>query len=156
MATAVAAELRADDEVMANPQKYYDRIIDIDLSALEPYINGPFTPDAATPISEFSEKVLKNGYPRKMEVGLIGSCTNSSLYDMLKVAAMLKGKTIHPSVSLSVSPGSRQVLTMIWYRNQAKRFTTCGLSILPMKKNSTERKIQTTDLTVSAESVKPH
>ena len=55
MATAVAAELRADDEVMANPQKYYDRIIDIDLSALEPYINGPFTPDAATPISEFSE-----------------------------------------------------------------------------------------------------
>ena len=69
MATAVAAELRADDEVMANPQKYYDRIIDIDLSALEPYINGPFTPDAATPISEFSEKVLKNGYPRKMEVG---------------------------------------------------------------------------------------
>ena len=70
MATAVAEGLRADDEVVANPEKYYDRIIDIDLSTLEPYINGPFTPDAATPVSEFAEKVLKNGYPRKMEVGL--------------------------------------------------------------------------------------
>ena len=57
------------------PLKYYDRVIEIDLSELEPYINGPFTPDAATPISEFAEKVLLNGYPRKMEVGLIGSCT---------------------------------------------------------------------------------
>ena len=64
MATAVAEGLRADDEVVANPEKYYDRIIDIDLSTLEPYINGPFTPDAATPVSEFAEKVLKNGYPR--------------------------------------------------------------------------------------------
>ena len=81
MATAVAEGLRADDEVVANPEKYYDRIIDIDLSTLEPYINGPFTPDAATPVSEFAEKVLKNGYPRKMEVGLIGSCTNSSYQD---------------------------------------------------------------------------
>ena len=65
MATAVAKGLRADDEVVANPEKYYDRIIDIDLSTLEPYINGPFTPDAATPVSEFAEKVLKNGYPRR-------------------------------------------------------------------------------------------
>lgn len=75
LAESVTADLRADDEVMALPEKFYDRIIEINLSELEPYINGPFTPDAATPISEFAEKVLLNGYPRKMEVGLIGSCT---------------------------------------------------------------------------------
>ena len=78
MAASVAADLRADDEVLANPEKYYDRIIEIDLSLLEPYINGPFTPDAATPISKFAEVVITNNYPRRMEVGLIGSCTNSS------------------------------------------------------------------------------
>ena len=73
MADAVSADLQADAEVVADPSAYYDRVIEIDLSELEPYINGPFTPDAATPISEFAEKVLLNGYPRKMEVGLIGS-----------------------------------------------------------------------------------
>lgn len=82
LAEAVDCELRADQQVTDEPEKYYDRVIDIDLSTLEPYINGPFTPDAATPISEFAEKVLLNGYPRKMEVGLIGSCTNSSLPDL--------------------------------------------------------------------------
>ena len=112
MATAVAAELRADDEVMANPQKYYDRIIDIDLSALEPYINGPFTPDAATPISEFSEKVLKNGYPRKMEVGLIGSCTNSSYQDLsraVSLARQVTEKNLHVAAPLIVNPGSERI-----------------------------------------------
>ena len=112
MATAVAAELRADDEVMANPQKYYDRIIDIDLSALEPYINGPFTPDAATPISEFSEKVLKNGYPRKMEVGLIGSCTNSSYQDLsraVSLARQVTEKNLHMAAPLIVNPGSERI-----------------------------------------------
>ena len=68
MADSVAADLRADDEVMARPDDFYDRVIEINLSELEPYINGPFTPDAATPISEFAEKVVTNGYPRKMEV----------------------------------------------------------------------------------------
>ena len=130
MATAVAAELRADDEVMANPQKYYDRIIDIDLSALEPYINGPFTPDAATPISEFSEKVLKNGYPRKMEVGLIGSCTNSSYQDMMRVARILKGKRVHPNVSLVIGPGSRQVLTMLARNGALADMMAAGARIL--------------------------
>ena len=67
MAVSVAADLRADDEVLANPEKYYDRIIEIDLSLLEPYINGPFTPDAATPISKFAEVVITNNYPRRME-----------------------------------------------------------------------------------------
>ena len=78
LASACADCLQADPEVLAQPEKYYDRIIEIDLSALEPYINGPFTPDAACPISDFAEKVKANGYPRRMEVGLIGSCTNSS------------------------------------------------------------------------------
>lgn len=65
MADAVSADLQADAEVVADPSAYYDRVIEIDLSELEPYINGPFTPDAATPISEFAEKVLAHGYPRK-------------------------------------------------------------------------------------------
>ena len=82
LASACADCLQADPEVLAQPEKYYDRIIEIDLSALEPYINGPFTPDAACPISDFAEKVKANGYPRRMEVGLIGSCTNSSYQDL--------------------------------------------------------------------------
>ena len=64
-------------------ETYYDRIIDINLSELEPYLNGPFTPDAACPVSEFAKKVKKNGYPQRMEVGLIGSCTNSSYQDQI-------------------------------------------------------------------------
>lgn len=88
MAASVAADLRADDEVLANPEKYYDRIIEIDLSLLEPYINGPFTPDAATPISKFAEVVITNNYPRRMEVGLIGSCTNSSYQDLSRAASL--------------------------------------------------------------------
>ncbi len=99
----VGADLRADDIVTDEPSNYYDRVIEIDLSELEPYINGPFTPDAATPISEFAEKVLLNGYPRKMEVGLIGSCTNSSYQDLSRAASLakqVKGKD--PSCSCSV------------------------------------------------------
>lgn len=69
MADAVSADLQADAEVVADPSAYYDRVIEIDLSELEPYINGPFTPDAATPISEFAEKVLAHGYPRKWKWG---------------------------------------------------------------------------------------
>ena len=90
MAASVAADLRADDEVLANPEKYYDRIIEIDLSLLEPYINGPFTPDAATPISKFAEVVITNNYPRRMEVGLIGSCTNSSYQDLSRAASLAR------------------------------------------------------------------
>lgn len=90
MAVSVAADLRADDEVLANPEKYYDRIIEIDLSLLEPYINGPFTPDAATPISKFAEVVITNNYPRRMEVGLIGSCTNSSYQDLSRAASLAR------------------------------------------------------------------
>ncbi len=74
----------------AQPDEYYDRVIVINLSELEPHINGPFTPDAATPISEFAAKVKANGYPRQMEVGLIGSCTNSSLSDLSRAASIAR------------------------------------------------------------------
>ena len=112
MADSVAADLRADDEVMARPDDFYDRVIEINLSELEPYINGPFTPDAATPISEFAEKVVTNGYPRKMEVGLIGSCTNSSYQDISRVASVARQvneKNLGVAAPLIVNPGSEQI-----------------------------------------------
>lgn len=108
LADGVSACLRADEGAEA----FYDRVIEIDLSELEPYINGPFTPDAATPISEFAEKVKANGYPRKMEVGLIGSCTNSSYQDLDRVASLARqavDKKLKVAASLIVNPGSEQI-----------------------------------------------
>ncbi|WP_308757446.1 aconitate hydratase [uncultured Bacteroides sp.] len=133
MATAVAAELRADDEVAAAPEKYYDRVIDINLSALEPYINGPFTPDAATPISEFSEKVLKNGYPRKMEVGLIGSCTNSSYQDLsraVSLARQVADKRLHAAAPLIVNPGSERIRATAERDGMIDAFEKIGATIM--------------------------
>ena len=89
-ATAVSDYLEADMDVQAQPDSFYDRVIVINLSELEPHINGPFTPDAATPISEFATKVKENGWPRKMEVGLIGSCTNSSYQDLSRAASIAR------------------------------------------------------------------
>ena len=112
LAAACASCLRADDEVEANPEAYYDRVIEIDLSALEPYINGPFTPDAACPISEFAAKVKANGYPQRMEVGLIGSCTNSSYQDLSRAASLarqVKEKKLKMASPLIINPGSEQV-----------------------------------------------
>lgn len=111
-AAAVAGDLCADEEVTAQPEKYYDRVIEINLSELEPYINGPFTPDAATPISEFAAKVLANGYPRKMEVGLIGSCTNSSYQDLSRAASLARQvaeKKLEVASQLIINPGSEQI-----------------------------------------------
>ena len=112
MADQNRQSLKADKEVMDHPEAYYDRIIEINLSELEPYINGPFTPDAACTISEFAERVKKNGYPRKMEVGLIGSCTNSSYQDLSRAASLarqVKSKGIKMAAKLIVNPGSEQV-----------------------------------------------
>lgn len=112
MASGNALYLKADAEVEAHPEAYYDRIIDIDLSALEPYINGPFTPDAACPISEFAEKVRANGYPQRMEVGLIGSCTNSSYQDLSRAASLarqVKAKGLKMAAQLIINPGSEQI-----------------------------------------------
>lgn len=112
MASGNALYLKADAEVEANPKVYYDKVIDIDLSTLEPYINGPFTPDAACPISEFAEKVRTNGYPQRMEVGLIGSCTNSSYQDLTRAASLarqVKAKGLKMTAQLIINPGSEQV-----------------------------------------------
>jgi len=107
-----AAHLQADAEVQANPEQYYDRLIEINLSELEPYINGPFTPDLAYPISEFAQAVKEKGYPQKMEVGLIGSCTNSSYEDLTRAASVVKkakenGLKVH--AQFIINPGSEQV-----------------------------------------------
>lgn len=108
MADSVSGCLRADEGAEA----FYDRVIEINLSELEPYINGPFTPDAATPVSEFAEKVKANGYPRKMEVGLIGSCTNSSYQDLDRAASLARQaveKKLNVAASLIINPGSEQI-----------------------------------------------
>ena len=112
MADGNAAALCADAEVAAHPENYYDRIIEIDLDTLEPYLNGPFTPDAACTISEFAAKVKANGYPQRMEVGLIGSCTNSSYQDLSRAASLarqVKEKGLKMAAQLIINPGSEQV-----------------------------------------------
>lgn len=101
-----------DPEVQADPQKYYDQIIEIDLATLEPYVNGPFTPDLAYPISQLANAVKKHNYPNNMEVGLIGSCTNSSYEDMNRAAFVIdnankQGVTV--KAKLIINPGSEQV-----------------------------------------------
>ena len=111
-ANALGDNLRADTEVAADPGKYYDRVIEIDLSALEPYINGPFTPDAAHTISEFGAFVREKGIPQQMEVGLVGSCTNSSYQDMgraASVARQAKTKDLKVKAEFIINPGSEQV-----------------------------------------------
>ena len=111
-ADAIQDYLEADMEVRAQPDEYYDRVIVINLSELEPHINGPFTPDAATPISEFAAKVKANGYPRQMEVGLIGSCTNSSYQDLSRAASIARQAfedKIPVASPLIINPGSEQI-----------------------------------------------
>jgi len=112
MATGIASDLRADDEVYANPEKYFDQVIEINLSELEPYINGPFTPDFATPLSKFKTVALEKGWPMKMEVGLIGSCTNSSYEDIgraASIAQQARRKNLKVKAEFTVTPGSELV-----------------------------------------------
>lgn len=113
LANGIAAEcLTADATVLEHPDRYYDRVIEIDLSTLEPYINGPFTPDAAAPISEFVRIAKEKGYPERMEVGLIGSCTNSSYEDMTRAASVARqaaAKGLKVQAEYVVTPGSEQV-----------------------------------------------
>ncbi|HET9506277.1 MAG TPA: aconitate hydratase [Hymenobacter sp.] len=107
-----AAHLRADDEVYANPADFYDQLIEIDLNTLEPYVNGPFTPDAAWPISQFAAAVKEHGWPEKLEVGLIGSCTNSSYEDITRAASVAKqavDKGLHVAAEFTITPGSELV-----------------------------------------------
>ena len=111
-ADTVRKDLKADDEVLASPEKYFDQVIDIDLSILEPYLNGPFTPDAATPLGDFANYITQNGYPQTMEVGLIGSCTNSSYQDLARASSVLKHALengLKLKARLIINPGSDKV-----------------------------------------------
>ncbi len=111
-ADAVAEHLTGDPEVYAKPEKYFDQLIEINLSELEPHINGPFTPDRATPLSKFAEEVRKNNWPEKLDVGLIGSCTNSSYEDISRAASLAKQaieKHLKVKSEFTITPGSEQV-----------------------------------------------
>lgn len=111
-ADTVAAYLNADEEVYADPTKYFDEVIEINLSELEPHLNGPFTPDLATPISKMKEAAAANGWPTKIEVGLIGSCTNSSYEDIsraVSLAKQVKAKGLTLKSEFTITPGSEQV-----------------------------------------------
>jgi len=112
MADEIKEYLRPDPEVYANPAAYYDQIIEINLSELEPHINGPFTPDLAWPISQFAKAVKENGWPQKLEVALIGSCTNSSYEDISRSASLAKQaieKKLTTRAEFTITPGSEQV-----------------------------------------------
>ena len=111
-ADKVASYLTGDEEVYANPETYFDQVIEINLSELEPYINGPFTPDRGTPVSKMKEEAAKNGWPLKVEWGLIGSCTNSSYEDMARAASIVEQAVAHgitPKAEFGINPGSEQV-----------------------------------------------
>jgi len=112
LADKVAEHLTGDAEVYQDPEKYFDQVIEIDLSTLEPHINGPFTPDRATPISEFAKAVKENDWPEKLEVGLIGSCTNSSYEDISRAASVARQaveKDLKAKAEFTITPGSEQV-----------------------------------------------
>ncbi len=112
LANGVREHLTADAEVYANPSAYFDEVIEINLSELEPHLNGPFTPDLATPISKMKEVAAANGWPTKVEVGLIGSCTNSSYEDISRAVSLAKqvaDKKLKTKAEFTITPGSEQV-----------------------------------------------
>jgi aconitate hydratase len=112
LADKVKEHLTGDREVYDDPGKYFDQVIEIDLSTLEPHVNGPFTPDRAIPLSEFASEVKKNNWPAKLEVGLIGSCTNSSYEDISRSASLAKqaiDKKIKARAEFTITPGSELV-----------------------------------------------
>ncbi len=137
-ANEVRAHLTGDDEVYANPEQYFDQVIEINLSELRPHLNGPFTPDLATPVGELGEKARANDWPLDVEWGLIGSCTNSSYEDLSRAASIAKqavDKGIPMKAELGINPGSEQVrftaerdgLLQIFEDLNAKIFTNaCG------------------------------
>ena len=111
-ADQVAEHLTGDAEVYANPEMYFDEVIEINLSELTPHLNGPFTPDLATPVSEMKEKAAANDWPTDVEWALIGSCTNSSYEDLTRAASIVEdavSKGIKPKAILGINPGSEQV-----------------------------------------------
>lgn len=111
-ADEVAEHLTGDAEVYSNPEQYFDQVIEINLSELTPHLNGPFTPDLATPVAEMKEKAVANGWPLDIEWALIGSCTNSSYEDLTRAASIVEdavAKGVKPKATLGINPGSEQV-----------------------------------------------
>jgi aconitate hydratase len=111
-ANAIREHLTADPACYENPEKYFDQVIELNLDELEPHVNGPFTPDLATPISKMKEVAAANGWPTKIEVGLIGSCTNSSYEDISRAVSLAKqvaDKNLKAKAEFSITPGSEQI-----------------------------------------------
>ncbi len=133
MANKVKEHLTGDPECYAEPEKYFDEVIHIDLSKLEPHVNGPYTPDLAWPISKFADAVRENGYPEKLEVGLIGSCTNSSYEDLDRAASLAKQaikKNLKVKSEFTITPGSEQIRYTVDRDGQLKAFEQIGGLVL--------------------------
>jgi aconitate hydratase len=133
LANGVSKDLRSDNEVYDNPAAFYDQLIEINLSELEPYVNGPFTPDLATPISQMAAAVKEHGWPDEVEVALIGSCTNSSYEDISRSAfiannAMAKG--LKAKSEFTITPGSEMVRFTIERDGMLKTFDRMGGVVL--------------------------
>jgi len=131
-ANQVAAYLTADPEVYADPSPYFDQVIEIDLTQLEPHLNGPFTPDLATPISKMSEAARENDWPLNVEVGLIGSCTNSSYEDISRAASLAKqvsDKNLKTKSKFTITPGSEQVRYTIERDGYIDTFNAIGATV---------------------------
>jgi len=132
LADGIKEHLTGDAEVYADPSKYFDQVIEIDLNKLEPHLNGPFTPDLATPISEMKAAAAKNGWPTKIEVGLIGSCTNSSYEDISRAVSLAKqvsdkGLKLHSE--FTITPGSEQVRFTIERDGFLETFNNIGATV---------------------------
>ena len=132
LADKFAHHLTGDPEVYNEPQKYFDQVITIDLDKLEPYINGPFTPDKATPISKMSEEIIKNNWPREVKVGLIGSCTNSSYEDISRSSSIAKqaiDKKLSVKSKFTITPGSELVRYTIEKDGLINIFNNIGANV---------------------------
>jgi aconitate hydratase len=132
MANHIREHLNADPEVYENPEKYFDQIVEINLSELEPHLNGPFTPDLATPISKMREEAAKNGWPTRVEVGLIGSCTNSSYEDIARAASLaeqVSNKGLKTKAEFTITPGSEQVRYTIERDGFIAKFEKIGAKV---------------------------
>ncbi len=133
VADQIAPYLTGDPEVYAAPEKYFDRVIEINLDELEPHINGPYTPDRAWPISKFAEAVKENGWPQKLDVGLIGSCTNSSYEDITRSASVVKQaveKGLSVKSEFTITPGSEQIRHTVARDGLLDVFTQVGGVVL--------------------------
>lgn len=133
LADKIAKDLRADDDVLAQPEKYFDELITIHLDKLTPYINGPFTPDAACNINHMPEKIIKEGYPTKVDVCLIGSCTNSSYQDLARAASVVKAfneKGYSLKSELIICPGSELIRATAERDGILATFRSVGATIM--------------------------